>query len=341
MPAHTIWTMSRPALACAVFGASLLLPKPAQAHFILQAPDSWMSEDSAGAPEKAGPCGNEGGGTPTNKVTAYQEGQKITVTIDEVVFHPGHYRIALSMKGAADGDKVQADFPDDPMVTAGPPFNSGTMVCEAGGGMQACGSVPIQNPPVFPVLADDVFEHCQAFTTPQSITITLPAGVTCEKCTLQVLEFMSEHGLNQPGGCFYHHCADVSIAGQNVVVDGGANATDANETPTEEASAGSESGAASGSPTTSSGSPQSAGATGAAGSGESTGSSSSSSGAVQSTSGATSSGASGGGAGQSDQGSSTPSSGGGCSTHGASGNEKAGAAALLLAMGFMRWRRRR
>jgi MYXO-CTERM domain-containing protein len=340
MPAHTIWTMSRPALACAVFGALLLLPKPAHAHFILQTPDSWMSEDSAGAPEKAGPCGNEGGGTPTNKVTAYQEGQKITVTIDEVVFHPGHYRISLSMKGATDGDKVQADFPDDPTVTAGPPFNSGTMACASGPAMP-CGSVPIQEPPVFPVLADDVFEHCTAFSAPQSVTITLPANVTCEKCTLQVLEFMSDHGLNQPGGCFYHHCADVSIAAQNVVVDGGANATDANESPTQDASVVGESGAASGSPTTSSGSPES---TGAAGSGEteSTGSSSGSSGtAMQPTSGATSSGFSGGGAGQSGQGSSSPSSGGGCSTHGASGTEKGGAAALLLAMGFMRWRRRR
>jgi hypothetical protein len=23
---------------------------------------------------------------------------------------------------------------------------------------------------------------------------------------------MSNHGLNVPGGCFYHHCADISIA---------------------------------------------------------------------------------------------------------------------------------
>jgi hypothetical protein len=31
--------------------------------------------------------------------------------------------------------------------------------------------------------------------------------VTCDHCTLQVIEFMSQHG----APCFYHHCADISI----------------------------------------------------------------------------------------------------------------------------------
>jgi MYXO-CTERM domain-containing protein len=28
---------------------------------------------------------------------------------------------------------------------------------------------------------------------------------------LQVAQFMSDHALNNPGGCFYHHCATISI----------------------------------------------------------------------------------------------------------------------------------
>jgi hypothetical protein len=43
------------------------------------------------------------------------------------------------------------------------------------------------------------------------VHVTLPSNVTCEKCTLQVIEFMSDHPLNNPGGCFYHHCADIAI----------------------------------------------------------------------------------------------------------------------------------
>jgi hypothetical protein len=63
--------------------------------------------------------------------------------------------------------------------------------------------------------------------------------MTCTKCTLQVIEFMSNHGLNNPGGCFYHHCADISIqpaggggasggdAGAGADTGGGGNVTKA------------------------------------------------------------------------------------------------------------------
>ncbi len=171
----------------------------AEAHFSLDAPACWMSQDSLGAPEKLGPCGDEGGGTPTNIVTAFQSGQTITVTINEIIFHPGHYRIAMSVND-------RSELPPEPPVTAG---------------TTPCGSVPVQSPPVFPVLADGVFDHSAAFSGPQSVQITLPANVTCSHCTLQVIEFMSDHGLNVPGGCFYHHCADFSLQTTPVVGDGG------------------------------------------------------------------------------------------------------------------------
>ena len=170
---------------------AICAPQVAEAHFILQEPAAWMSQDSLGAPEKLGPCGDESDGTsaatPTNIVTAVQEGSKITVTIQEVIFHPGHYRIAIADR---------ANLPAEPPVTAA---------------STPCGSVPVESPPVFPVLADGVFEHTMAFTSPQTVEVTLPAGFSCTKCTLQVIEFMSDHGLNVPGGCFYHHCADFSV----------------------------------------------------------------------------------------------------------------------------------
>ena len=171
--------------ACVAFATA-----PAHAHFILQAPPSWMSQDASGVPEKLGPCGNEGGGTATGTVTAFQPGQTITVTIDEVVFHPGHYRVALSVNS-------RSELPAEPTVMA----TSST----------PCGSVPIQSSPVFPVLADGVLQHTSAFAGAQSFQVTLPSNVTCAKCTLQVIEFMSNHPLNNPGGCFYHHCADISM----------------------------------------------------------------------------------------------------------------------------------
>jgi hypothetical protein len=182
------------------FALATFVAAPAWAHFQLQQPACWMSQDTSGSPQKLGPCGNEGGGTPTGIVTAFQTGQTITVTINEIIFHPGHYRIAMSVND-------RSELPAEPQVTAG---------------ATACGTVPIQNPPVFPVLADNVFPHTAPFNGPQSMQITLPSNVTCSHCTLQVIEFMSDHALNVPGGCFYHHCADFSLQ-TTPVVDAGAS----------------------------------------------------------------------------------------------------------------------
>jgi hypothetical protein len=190
------------AFACALVMGTigvLVAPEVAQAHFVLSEPPAWMSQDSLGLPEKTGPCGDEyddsGIATPTNIVTAYQQGQTITVTINETIFHPGHYRIALATN--------RGELPADPAVTVG--------VTVGTDASSPCGNAAIQNPPVFPVLADGVFVHATPFTSPQSIQITLPSDVTCSKCTLQVIEFMGNHTLENPNGCFYHHCADLSL----------------------------------------------------------------------------------------------------------------------------------
>jgi len=172
--------------------APILIPAAARAHFVLQSPQSWAQLDASGSPQKSAPCGQADPGiTPvaTNVVTPYAPGDTVTITINEVVTHPGHYRVVLSESG-------QSGLPADPPVTAG---------------STACGSTEVQNPPVYPVLADGVLDHTAAFSGPQTFTVTLPNNVTCAKCTLQVVEFMSNHGLNNPGGCFYHHCADISI----------------------------------------------------------------------------------------------------------------------------------
>ena len=42
------------------------------------------------------------------------------------------------------------------------------------------------------------------------VSITLP-NLSCDRCTLQIIEFMAEHGANVGGGFFYHHCADLHI----------------------------------------------------------------------------------------------------------------------------------
>ena len=168
---------------------SLVAPGAARAHFVLQAPEASYQQDFLGDPQKAPPCGDDGGAVATNMVTALKAGDILTITIDETIFHPGHYRVALAV-----GDV--SELPEEPPVT---PNNT------------PCGTAPIMDPPVFPVLADGALVHTEPFAGPQSFEIEVPDGVSCDKCTLQVIQFMSNHGLNDPGGCFYHHCATVSI----------------------------------------------------------------------------------------------------------------------------------
>ena len=48
-------------------------------------------------------------GTPTNMVTQAKGGQKLHIKLQETVFHPGHYRIALAVNS-------RAELPEDPMV---------------------------------------------------------------------------------------------------------------------------------------------------------------------------------------------------------------------------------
>jgi MYXO-CTERM domain-containing protein len=171
-----------------------LVGREAEAHFKLQSPPAWMSQDIGGSPQKLGPCGDEDDGTaaatPTGIVTAYQVGDTVTITITETIFHPGHYRIALAVND-------RSELPPEPVV-------------DAGGGYP-CFSAAIESSPVFPVLADNVFPHTAPLSGPQTTTIKLPSNVTCAHCTLQIIEFMSDHGLNKPGGCFYHHCADLAV----------------------------------------------------------------------------------------------------------------------------------
>jgi MYXO-CTERM domain-containing protein len=164
----------------------------ARAHFALVAPPAYSTQDSYGMPEKSAPCGQADPGTPlvpTNAVTTVDAGSTITITVDEKIFHPGHYRVALA-------DDL-ASLPADPKVTAD--------------ASSPRGSAELQTSSTPGVIADGLLVHTSAFTTPQSVQVTLPAGRTCTSCTLQVVEFMSDHALNTPGGCFYHHCATLKI----------------------------------------------------------------------------------------------------------------------------------
>jgi len=200
--------MARILLRGALFtvAATLGFPGSAEAHFHLNAPDNWLVQETDGTPQKTGPCGDPGESNPdaqmSMKVTEYKAGETIAIKLNETVAHPGHYRVALSLTGP-DG------LPMEPKVT-----KSATDTSANG----QCGTAEIMDPPMMPILLDNALEHTAKFNGEQTIMVTLPANVSCEKCTLQVLEFMSNH----PAPCFYHHCADIKITNDGGMSAGGA-----------------------------------------------------------------------------------------------------------------------
>jgi hypothetical protein len=174
----------------------------ASAHFVLISPAASLVQNRIGDPQKIGPCGgvsaNPGRGTPANPgvpsgaVTNVKGGTDLPLLVQESIFHPGHYRVALA--------RTAGQLPPDPEVT----------VKETEKGPRSQAAV-IQNPPVAPVLLDGIFPHTERSTQNFEAMIPIP-NITCANCILQVIEFMADHpGIAVDGGHSYHHCAVLNI----------------------------------------------------------------------------------------------------------------------------------
>jgi hypothetical protein len=166
-------------------GLAALLPCTASAHFkFLEPPSSLVTENGG---KGVLPCGE---GIPSGVVTKAQGGHPFTIRLQEFIPHPGHYRVALSVNSRAELPKDPDAAMDEKKISI---------------------SAPIDSNPKPPVLVDGAFVHT---TTPRNtewkMDVMLP-NINCEKCTLQVIQFMAQHGLNPGGGFNYHHCADLQI----------------------------------------------------------------------------------------------------------------------------------
>ena len=188
-------------LALALVGIACL-SAAADAHFVLVSPAASMVQNRLGDPQKIAPCGgvsaNPGRGTPANPgvpsgaVTNVKGGTVLPLMVQETIFHPGHYRVALA--------RTMKELPPDPVVT--------TTQTERGVRSQ---SAVIQTPAVAPVLLDGIFAHTERPTQNFEAEIPIP-NINCPNCVLQVIQFMADHpGIAVDGGHSYHHCAILNI----------------------------------------------------------------------------------------------------------------------------------
>jgi len=173
----------------------LLTPVAASSHFVLVEPTPTLVLDARGNPQKPEPCGGTtSGSTPaTGVVTPIKGGTQLHIKVKETVYHPGHYRIALAAQAA--------NLPPDPETV--------TRQTEKG---PYSVSAKIDKDPKPPVLADGLFVHTERVESGHmwETDVRIP-NIDCDNCTLQVIQWMAEHGFNAQGGYTYHHCAELKI----------------------------------------------------------------------------------------------------------------------------------
>jgi hypothetical protein len=138
--------------------------------------------------------------------TAVQGGHPLMIKVLESVGHLGFYRVSLAINS-------RSELPVDNVV-----YNAmGKVLPPSGVPAGTSDHADTENPAVFPVLADNFMAH--ETSSPNGATymgtVMLP-NVSCDRCVLQVIEFMHPHGFNTSvpgpgGGYFYHHCAELKI----------------------------------------------------------------------------------------------------------------------------------
>jgi|GEM_PF-1418645 len=210
--------------------AAVLAPASASAHFTLDQlddskPVSWMSQDSTGGPQKAGPCAatvanGDTMGTPTHIVTGLMAGETVKITVTATIPHPGWYRVAL-MEGASASQSLTT-IPD-PMAMSGTNCTPAIMTNPVWSKTQ-------------PVIADGLPAGSMAKTQQMGtkvLTATIPKDANCTAaapCTIQVIMVMTDHPATD---CYYHHCADIttdgSSGGDAGMMTGGDASTDAHD----------------------------------------------------------------------------------------------------------------
>jgi hypothetical protein len=171
------------------------VPATGSAHFILMQPKSAIEENQLGDPQKLGPCGGTtaNAGTPTGAITAVAGGELLHVKVKETIYHPGHFRLALSVLDRAelpvDPEDVTREGPRGPLSV----------------------SAKVDPNPKPPVLVDGLWDHHVRQAGQEFETDVKIPNINCDHCSLQVIQFMEEHPINADGRFTYHHCADLKI----------------------------------------------------------------------------------------------------------------------------------
>lgn len=198
----------RRTLACSLALSLVAIAPTASAHISLEQAGTHKSRYGDGQLKDA-PCG-VAGGTRGENIYTYEAGETIEVKLLETIAHPGYFRIAFDQDGDDDFIEPASIKPVDPARPC--PVNTA----------DKCGESDFDNGPA--VLMDDLNPHLVGQDGPSySWQVKLP-DVTCDNCTLQVMQVMEDnafHGAYNPVpgdpadtpyvADNYHQCIDLVL----------------------------------------------------------------------------------------------------------------------------------
>jgi MYXO-CTERM domain-containing protein len=125
--------------------------------------------------QKQAPCGVAGASEP-GEVYVYAPGATVHIAWHEFIDHPGHYRIAFDNQG-------DDDFPTP--TSADDRYANATVLIDG--------------------IADEDGVH------DYGVDVTLP-DIECERCTIQVIQVMTDKPPFGDGNDVYFHCIDVALS---------------------------------------------------------------------------------------------------------------------------------
>jgi hypothetical protein len=170
-------------------------------------PTPRLGGQAGGGQLKTKPCGQTTNKRTTDKVTTFTPGQKVDIKMKEYINHPGYFAVAFDPDGddsfpfpIANMDKVVAAT-DDPKTKF--PLSATVL------GLRA-----------------DKDKDCYTENADHECTlsITIP-NMTCQNCTLQLIQFMYDKLGDNNDNEYYYQCADIKIEG--TPASGGAGGTGA------------------------------------------------------------------------------------------------------------------
>ncbi len=190
--------------------APLLASAHASAHILVTEPMARVDHDNT----KVNPCGSNAAWGSAG-VATFAPGEQITLRWDETILHPGYFRVvvsvtgdeALTMPSEADLDRFKAYYSS----------GSGDLPTpvEQPNGIEVDGLLVYYD--YYAPHGSECAGTLTGGTCTYEVNLTLP--VSCEQCTLQLVQTMAEQFRTYGSNAHYYHCVDFTLEGDVPTTD--------------------------------------------------------------------------------------------------------------------------